>query len=254
MNKTKIDWAEMSWNPVTGCLHKCEYCYARKIASRFGKFCRIDQVNIKTVGSGQHTCVEVEYKQDTPYPEMFTPTLHKYRLSEPAQKTKPQNIFVCSMADLFGEWVPDSWIQAVFKACEAAPQHRYLFLTKNPERYCKLADAGKLPELDNFWYGSTITKPGECMFAGSIHWNTFLSIEPLLAPLDVGIGSFGGAKWIIVGAETGNRAGKVMPERAWVEKIIDAARLTGAAVFLKNSLLEVMEGEFIQEYPWEVQR
>ncbi|HQD31432.1 MAG TPA: hypothetical protein PLY59_07540 [Clostridiales bacterium] len=35
----------------------------------------------------------------------------------------------------------------------------------------------------------SITKPGECMFAGSIHWNTFLSIEPLLEPLDVGIGS-----------------------------------------------------------------
>lgn len=90
MQKTKIDWCDYTWNPVTGCLHKCEYCYARKIASRFGKFCKIDQVNIKTVGSGQHTCVEVEYKQETPYPEMFTPTLHKYRLGEPAQKTKPQ--------------------------------------------------------------------------------------------------------------------------------------------------------------------
>ena len=36
MNKTKIDWADMTWNPVTGCLHGCEYCYARKIANRFG--------------------------------------------------------------------------------------------------------------------------------------------------------------------------------------------------------------------------
>lgn len=35
MNKTKIDWADMTWNPVTGCLHGCEYCYARKIAERF---------------------------------------------------------------------------------------------------------------------------------------------------------------------------------------------------------------------------
>ncbi len=35
MNKTKIDWAEMSWNPVTGCRHGCPYCYARRTAHRF---------------------------------------------------------------------------------------------------------------------------------------------------------------------------------------------------------------------------
>lgn len=36
MNKTKIDWCDSTWNPVTGCLHGCEYCYARDIAHRFG--------------------------------------------------------------------------------------------------------------------------------------------------------------------------------------------------------------------------
>lgn len=35
MNKTKIEWADSTWNPVTGCLHGCEYCYARRIANRF---------------------------------------------------------------------------------------------------------------------------------------------------------------------------------------------------------------------------
>ena len=35
-DKTKIDWADATWNPVTGCLHGCEYCYARGIARRFG--------------------------------------------------------------------------------------------------------------------------------------------------------------------------------------------------------------------------
>ena len=34
--KTKIDWCDSTWNPVTGCLHGCEYCYARRIAERFG--------------------------------------------------------------------------------------------------------------------------------------------------------------------------------------------------------------------------
>lgn len=35
MEKTKIDWCDSSWNPVTGCLHSCKYCYARSIANRF---------------------------------------------------------------------------------------------------------------------------------------------------------------------------------------------------------------------------
>lgn len=250
MNKTKIDWADMTFNPVTGCLHKCEYCYARKIASRFGKFCKIDQVNIKTVGSGQHTCVEVEYKQDTPYPEMFTPTLHKYRLNEPAQKIKPQNIFVCSMADLFGEWVPDSWIKEVFEACKAAPQHRYLFLTKNPKRYQELAQNGNMPEKENYWFGTTLTgTDGEALHMSGK--NCFLSIEPIMAPFKA-VDMWKHFGWVIIGAETGNRKGKVIPKREWVDNIISQCRSAGVPVFLKSSLLEVMEGEFIQEYPWEV--
>lgn len=38
MDKTKIDWCDSTWNPVTGCLHGCEYCYARRIAERFAGF------------------------------------------------------------------------------------------------------------------------------------------------------------------------------------------------------------------------
>jgi hypothetical protein len=30
----QISWAAWSWNPVTGCLHGCRYCYAREIALR----------------------------------------------------------------------------------------------------------------------------------------------------------------------------------------------------------------------------
>lgn len=252
MQKTKIDWADMTWNPVTGCLHKCEYCYARKIASRFGKFCKIDQVNIKTVGSGQHTCVEVEYKQDTPYPEMFTPTLHKYRLNEPAQKTKPQNIFVCSMADLFGDWVPDEWIRSVFEACEAAPQHRYLFLTKNPKRYAMLAEKGMLPGGNNFWYGSTTSKQNSPYWLNP-DYKSFRSIEPILGEFERFNVPIKYADWVIIGAETGNRKDKVIPKREWVDNIISQCRSAGVPVFLKSSLLEVMQGEFIQEFPWEVQ-
>ena len=124
MNKTKIEWCDMTWNPVTGCLHNCEYCYARKIAQRFGgdlsftsifKSYEIYDLNEK-VWQFSRGKIAV-------YPYKFAPTFHRYHLNEPQKHKKPQNVFVCSMADLFGDWIPDEWIQAVFKACEAAPQH-----------------------------------------------------------------------------------------------------------------------------------
>lgn len=279
--KTKIDWCDSTWNPVTGCLHGCEYCYARRIAERFGGCWRLDlppdtswRGNVGERGlmgdyarhSNRkcHVLYEPEIEcavfdppsgyrgKVKPYPYSFDPTFHRYKLNEPQRWKKPRTIFVCSMADLFGKWVPDEWIAEVFKACDAAPWHRYLFLTKNPTRYCKIANDGWLPDAKNFWYGSTITRKGESFFAGSVHWNAFASIEPLLEPLDVGIGSFGGAKWVIVGAETGNRKGKIAPKREWVENIVEAAQITGMKVFMKDSLRELMGADFRQELPWEV--
>ena len=266
--KTKIDWCDSTWNPVTGCLHGCEYCYARRIAERFrareiyDPECQcqrklIERGMLKGTGKPLELTYPWEQKNkdgsitNAAYPFGFEPTFHRYKLDEPQRWKKPRNIFVCSMADLFGEWVPDEWIAEVFKACDAAPWHRYLFLTKNPTRYCKIAYDGWLPDAKNFWYGSTITRKGESFFAGSVHWNAFVSIEPLLEPLDVGIGSFGGAKWVIVGAETGNRKGKIAPKLEWVENIVEAAQITGMKVSMKESLRGLMGSGFRQELPWE---
>ena len=107
MKKTKIEWCDSTWNPVTGCLHGCEYCYARRITERFGNKLPDFSVYPKMY----ENCHMVDSKfTDNPYPHGFEPTFHAYRLDEPARLTKPRNIFVCSMADLFGEWVPDEWI------------------------------------------------------------------------------------------------------------------------------------------------
>ncbi len=248
MNKTKIEWCDSSWDPVTGCLHGCEYCYARRIAEWFGK--KVPDFSGYPISHGGHM---VDNKFDSnPYPFLFEPTFHAYRLDEPQRKAKPQTIFVCSMADLFGDWVPTQWIVEVLDACEAAPQHRYMFLTKNPERYAQLDRLALLPHRDNFWYGSTITSKSSQRFNGTISLNTFLSIEPLHEYLDVGLGSFGGDRLIIIGAETGNRAGKITPEKAWVDNICEAADLTHAAVFMKDSLIPIMgEENMRREKPWE---
>lgn len=251
MRKSKIEWCDCTWNPVSGCKHGCEYCYARRIAERFGK--RIPDFSGYPSTHDDCHCLETRI-DGNPYPYLFEPTLYCYKLDMPTKKKWPQTVFVCSMADLFGDWVPDSWIEEVFEACKKAPQHRYMFLTKNPSRYAKLANAGKLPkrrECPNFWYGTTVTRAVDTAFTPGVTYNTFLSIEPLLGPLDAGIGSFGGATLIILGAETGNRKGKVTPQREWIDNICKAADLTHAAVLMKDSLIPIVgEENMRRELPW----
>lgn len=266
--KTKIDWADATWNPVTGCLHGCEYCYARRIAERFRPMkiydpeCQCQRHLIAhgmLKGTGKPLELDYPWEQknkdgsitNAAYPFGFKPTFHRYKLNEPQKWRKPHNIFVCSMADLFGEWVPDEWIKQVFEACEKAPQHRYLFLTKNPARLCKMASAGILPCHDNWWFGSTLDSKNAKCFQGGIKYHTFKSIEPLTEHMHVGLGSFGSDEWVIIGAETGNRKGKIIPKREWVENIVEAAQITGMKVFMKESLRGLMGADFRQEFPWE---
>ena len=278
-SKTKIDWADATWNPVTGCMHDCEYCYARRIAERFGA----NQMPIFADYPVLHEPVRCTdtyaYMRDAgistgkiqPYPFGFLPTFHRYKLDEPQHWKKPRNIFVCSMADLFGDWVPDEWIKAVFDACEKAPWHRYIFLTKNPSRLMlmaaakdveegkkyrpedmeKIKDHTPLPKHDNWWFGSTLDNKNARRFQ---RWgyHSFVSIESLTEFMDVGLGSFGSDEWVIIGAETGNRKDKVIPKREWVDNIVETASITDMKVFMKGSLRDLMGDDFRQEFPWEV--
>lgn len=252
-DKTKIDWADATWNPVTGCNHGCEYCYARRQAIRFAGPVDAGDKGIHVLYGPIHRDNETV----NPYPFRFDPTFHRYLLDKPRHWREHRNIFVCSMADLFGEWVPDEWIQEVFKACRKAPQHRYLFLTKNPQRYNDLMAAGKLPEHRNFWYGGTRTGNDTAReHEAAMTANTFLSIEPLLAPVEPAVlNAIEMWRWVIVGAETGNRRNKVVPEKKWVDDIANVCRESGVPLFMKESLRPIMSDDFRQEFPWKsVQR
>lgn len=260
MNASKIEWCTRTWNPVTGCLHGCEYCYARGICHRFKGDLRWNTIyaqrhDIRTMMNFNGRIVNelAEPVRDgkgkiVAYPFEFEPTLHRYRLGEPAKAKKPQNIFTVDMGDLFGEWVPDEWIREVFAACGAAPWHNYLFLTKNGARYEQL---GLLPNHKNFWYGTTRTGTNPKLECGaSDHGNTFLSLEPLLAPLDAGtFNSIEFWDWVIIGAMTGLGAAAHQPRREWVETIVKQCREAGVPVFLKNNLADVWGGKLIQEMP-----
>lgn len=270
MKDTKIEWADSTWNPVTGCLNDCPYCYARRIATRFALpdgvcFRRDEQEKSKGVvlwnlsdsDTGEAVGIGIEFSEPyideagkkAAYPTGFNPTFHSYRLKQPKCWHEPKNIFVCSMADLFGAWVPDKWIEEIFKVCEDTPQHNYLFLTKNPVRYIQLADAGKLPNKPNMWYGTTATTETQKYFyCNNMERHSFASIEPIMEDFN----SPGGLlpEWVIVGAETGNRRDKVTPEKAWIDHLANECEKQGVPLFMKDSLIPIVgEENMKREFP-----
>jgi protein gp37 len=262
LNKTDIEYGDYAFNPYSGCYHGCKYCFARGFAQRFeggglssGGFV-LPPLDAEV--KGLHVLDAPEYRRTkagqivkATYPYGFEPTLYRYRMNEPYQENRKHGIVLVAYdGDLFGEWVPDEWIQQVFAACERAPWNTYMFLTKN------FLHASKYKYHDNWWIGATFTD-------GSLHalngdpWsvdginraNLFLSIEPLLSQIKDLRYYLYAFKWVIVGAETGNRKGKVIPKREWVERIVTDCRAAGVPVFMKDSLRELMGVDFIQEWP-----
>ena len=202
-----------------------------------------------------------------PYPFDFLPTFHRYKLGEPQRWKKPRNIFVCSMADLFGDWVPDEWIDAVISSTQSALQHRYLFLTKNPKRYDDWLErfeewrAKGIEEVANCWFGASASTNKELDRANESRAQ-WLSIEPIRERIATDENQFMEVdpyigyeqkrwEWVVIGAETGNSKHKIVPKREWVEEIVKVCKEYGTPVFMKESLRELMGEDFRQEFPWE---
>lgn len=258
MEKTKIEYCDSSWNPVSGCYGQCSYCYACRTAERL-KGCDVspdgqaDQ-EIIILKEHQHYTAKDGRKLKASYPYGFIPTLHEYRLNVPQTKNLGETVSVCSMGDLFGPWVPDEWILKVFDACKAAPGHRWLFLTKYPERYIALSEKGLLPEGDDFWYGSTVTDPHVMTaFCEDGKYRVYACVEPILETFeDADAVPFLAATldWIILGAETGGRKEKVVPERKWIEGLVKAFQKAGKPVFMKDSMKPIWRDDILTELPW----
>lgn len=142
----------------------------------------------------------------------FKPTFHPERLKDKMPK-KPSKIFVCSMADLFGDWVSKEWIEKVLAVVKDNPQHIFQFLTKNPKKYREFV----FP--DNCWLGITIDTPDrgrlfEGCFSGITNYK-FVSFEPLLG--DMSALDLSGIDLVIIGAMTGS--GAIKPKKEWIDSI-----------------------------------
>ena len=218
-----VSWAKWTWNPVTGCEHGCKFCYARAIATS----ARMAEI----------------------YPNGFEPTFHEYRLACPSNTVlkasndpKNRRVFVCSMADLFGKWVPDAWIDKVFQSAFQNPQFEYLFLTKWPKRYSMLS------ELPMAWLGASVIKQADVerierdmtsftAHAGIVRW---ISLEPMLESI-----KFNDLSWcdlVVIGAQTGTSQpdgwhAPFAPKFEWVADVVQQCQEQGVPYYLKPNLV-----------------
>lgn len=194
MNKTNIEWADYTWNPVTGCKNSCSYCYAKRIHSRFNK---------------------------TAFENII---FHENRLSQPLSVKKPSTIFVGSMSDISFWGQAD--ILSILEVCELCPQHTFMFLSKSPLSYHNAFNwpsntmQGLTFDLRNYKYLNEKRLERDFLMRCE---RPFISFEPLLGKIEPSYGksvkTLMGSKIekVIVGAQTGPNA--VVPKTEWIQSI-----------------------------------
>jgi len=217
MQKTKIEWADYSWNPIKGrCPKNCWYCYATKMYDRFkwGDFLRID-----------------------------------YKELDCAMPKKPSRIFVGSTIELFHEKIDEHWRSIIFDRIRRYPEHDFIILTKKPDYIDK-----ELPE--NVWLGVTITTQKDIWRWDYIQWKSqprirFISYEPLIgritAPPGPGRPADSGPDWVIIGRMTG-QGHDLDPRLDWVLELVKYYQDLKTPVFIKDNLFDIW-GTPIREFP-----
>lgn len=221
-----IEWAGWSWNPVTGCLHDCPYCYARDIANRF----------FTHMPDGDRFAPAF-------YPERLTAPKNTRQpnldaISDPVEHMAKRNVFVCSMADLFGKWVPTEWIEAVLEQAWDNPQWNFLFLTKFPIRMAEF----EYPP--NSWIGTTVDhqwavdraeKAFKKIRAGGYQGVAWLSCEPMLEQLT--FSSLEMFDWVIMGGcSKSTQTPEERPEYIWHHSLFAQAKELSLPVYMKTNL------------------
>ena len=208
---SKIEWTEVTWNPVTGCTkisHGCKNCYAERMSRR-----------LRAMGMEK-------------YRNGFSVTVHEATLREPLKWKKPRLVFVNSMSDLFHKSVPTAFIESVFEVMNEASRHTFQVLTKRPGRVRQMS--ARLNWTSNIWMGVSVESE-RWMDRVEVLKETdagtkFLSLEPLLGPLP-GL-DLAGIDWVIAGGESGPGARPM--EADWVRDIRDNCVRSEVPFFFKQ--------------------
>lgn len=232
-NRTKIEWTEYSWNPVTGCTKistGCQNCYAETFAKR------------------------LKAMHNPRYKNGFEVTVHEDLITAPLKWKSPRKVFVNSMSDIFHEELSDDVILRIFETMNKASWHTFQVLTKRSER---LRDLSSLINwTKNIWMGVTIENQDYVYRAADLKGTKakikFISAEPLLTPLDNL--TLDEIDWIIVGGESGHHS-RPMDEN-WVIEIRKKAQEANVPFFFKQwggtnkkKAGRLLEGRTYDEYP-----
>ena len=209
--KSKIEWTDKTWNPITGCTKYssgCVNCYAEMMTRR------LKAMGIKKYENG------------------FSITLHEECLEEPLRWKGCNNVFVCSMSDLFHEEVSFDFIDKVMETIKKTKNNRYQLLTKRAERMAEYFNDRSIPK--NVWLGVTVEDEKakyRIDYLRALKASVkFLSCEPLLSDLgDIDLQSI---DWVIVGGESGPKARPMKEE--WVLSLKEKTDKLGIAFFFKQ--------------------
>lgn len=177
------------------------------------------------------------------YPNGWNPSFRSNALNAPINTRVPnegqtdtrfRNVFTCSMADLFGRWVPDEWIDAVLSTVRDSKEWNFLFLTKFPQRLKELS----IPE--NAWMGTTVDLQARVANAekafehvgGKVRW---LSVEPMIEPLRFErLDLF---NWVVIGgASSSSQTPEWRPPYRWIESLVRQCDDAGVPVYMKSNL------------------
>lgn len=214
MNKTKISWTTVTWNPTHGCTRVsegCRHCYAEKLSLQRGW----------------------TKKPWTKQNETENVLLKAHKLRDPYKLKEPSRIFVNSMSDLFHPLIPDDYRREIFRIMRDLPQHTFQVLTKRPE----IAAEWPLREwASNIWMGTSV-EDGRVIqridALRSCHAQTrFISAEPLIGEWPERV-NLAGIHWLIVGGESGEGF-RPMPH-GWARHLRDLCLKQNVAYFFKQS-------------------
>lgn len=213
MAQSKIEWTELTWNPVTGCTKisaGCKFCYAEVMSRR-----------LKAMGVEK-------------YQNGFKLAVHPEVLQEPYSWKNPKIVFVNSMSDLFHKDVPLKFIQQVFEVMNDNPQHVFQVLTKRADMLLKYDKAKALKWTHNIWMGVSIEDERVVERIDLLRKTKakikFLSCEPLIGPLRKM--NLKKIDWVIVGGESGRRPRPM--DADWVLDIKEQCDKSGSAFFFKQ--------------------